>query len=417
MAYSDIEQKVLRQFQIIDDSGKPTRVTLLKKAAGGKSMGAGPLLDTEAVGALLKADTSPDKKWLPWIFFQAAGGERGKEASLRAIEQIKRRFIEERVNGFQHPQSKVVYKPVSRGEAEKRWESTRPKFGDVIEIADQDSVEKLGTFGFSRHWPGQDRIYEKVVTAIKGYLALYKRLLKMNEELRREGQPELPSEPNQITSIDQMTQTARKVERYFASKAAREDIRIAGDAPIYDDDYITALVPLTYAAAVKYGWDEWAWANRTKFDEILSSDSSFHDAWKNGTSGGKVYVYLTFKVPVPSWIARSQGGFVRRELTNLALQLTAGQPMPSNMDAISVFDEENQQTKTIGEVKQAILAEPEREPDAQDEEIPIKRGPNVYKTKDEAEQVVWHLNKALEAIKRWLPSFDAEKIKSDVMKL
>src|SRR5882724_11818220 len=104
MPYSEQEVNVLRQFGILDPAGKP--VVVEREGPKDKALGAGPLLEKAAVDRLLKADTTPERKWIEWIFFQAAGGEKGKEASNRAMEQIKKRFIEERVNGFQHPKSK-----------------------------------------------------------------------------------------------------------------------------------------------------------------------------------------------------------------------------------------------------------------------------------------------------------------------
>jgi hypothetical protein len=413
MPYSEPEIKVLREYGIFDDKGKPVTVEL--EGPKDKPLGQGPLLEKAAIDRLLKADSTPERKWLAWIFFQCAGGEKGKEASNRAMEQIKKRFIEERVNGFQHPQSKEYYAGVSRKEAEDRWEKAKHRFKEIVDIADQDAVEKLGVFGFFRHWPGQQRLYERVEKAVQGYLKLYPKLLQMNKEIRRESRDELPTEPSQISTIEQMEQITKKVDRYFASKAARDDIR--ADV-IYDDDYVTALAPLTYAAAVKYGHDEWAWANRAKFDEVLGGEGhSYSDNWKSNTQQGKAYVYITFKVPVPSWISRKSSQFERRRLTNLALEVDVNRLKSLNPDDLVVWDEENRNTMRLRDVKEQILAEPTRPPDPQDDEIPIKRGPNVYKNKDEADQVVWHLDKAMQAIVKWAKSFDPKKVKSDALTL
>ena len=42
----------------------------------------------------------------------------------RIIEQIKRRFIEERVLGYTHPKTGEKFAPVSPEEAQRRWEAT-----------------------------------------------------------------------------------------------------------------------------------------------------------------------------------------------------------------------------------------------------------------------------------------------------
>jgi hypothetical protein len=71
----------------------------------------------------------------------------------------------------------------------------------------------------------------------------------------------------------------------------------------------------------------------------------------------------------------------------------------------------------VGDVKNMIMAEPERGVDPQDEEMPIKRGPNVYKSKQEAEKVIQHLDMALAEIVEWAATFDTKTIKADMMKL
>jgi hypothetical protein len=49
---------------------------------------------------------------------------------------------------------------------------------------------------------------------------------------------------------------------------------------------LTVLVPLTYAAAVRYGWDEWAWANRKNFDDALrGTGSAWNNEWKSRSNG------------------------------------------------------------------------------------------------------------------------------------
>jgi hypothetical protein len=104
-------------------------------------------------------------------------------------------------------------------------------------------------------------------------------------------------------------------------------------------------------------------------------------------------------------------------LTDLALELTK-QNVRSNPDAWTVFDQENRNTLTIGQIKQMILDEPTRHVEAPEEqETPIGRGPNVYATKEEADRVVNSLNHALEAVQRWLAKFDTKEIKSDVFHL
>jgi len=387
-------------------------------------MGLGPLLATDAAKKLIDADTTPDKKWLDWIFYQAAGGDKAKQMAESAMQQIKDRFIDERVNGFQHGKTKQFIPAVSAQEAEARWEKNKHKFQHLMEIGDEDAVTELFTFGFARNWPGQDRVYENVYNAVQNYLSKFKLLLKMNKEIAKEGKEPMPTEPSEIKTWEEMTKITSNVERYFASKKAREDIRLSGhpkrkDSLVYDDDFVRVLVPLTYAAAVKYGYDEWTWANRASFDEILAGDDNtrFRDAWLAATKKGSFYVYINFKVPVPCWIARTSGSFKACDLTSLAVEFNvADLKNPGDPNDWEVWDEENRNTRKISDIKSMILSEPTR-PQDDVEELPIQRGANVYGSAEQAQEVVAHLDMALQAIQEWLVQFDPKSVKSDVMKL
>lgn len=413
MPYQEPVLSVLKEFRLVDANGEPTMVNLRRPK--GKPLGLGPMMDPGAMQRLIDADRTPDKHWLRWIFFQAGGGQRAKEQSEKALDRVKKRFIEERINGFQHPRTKEEFPPVSQEEAERRWEAVKDEFVAVTDCADQDAVEHLSVFGFFRHWPGQGEIYEKTVNTITEFQDIFPKLLKMNSELAMESRPELPTEPDQIPTLEAMQQITAKVDRYFASKKARTDIR---EDTIYSDDYIVAVAPLTYAAAVKYGHDEWAWANRAKFDEVLSGETSaYNDQWKSNTAHGKIYVYLMFKYPVPAWMSRKGGEFKLRRLTNLAMELSSNDLNLINPDSIVIWDEENRNTMRLADVKEMILNEPDRAPDPEDEGFVITRGANVYKDRQEAETVVWHLEKAVKAVLEWAKTFDPKRIKSDALTL
>jgi len=416
MPYSEPEIAVLKKYRIMNPDGSLRTVDLRQPTqAGGNPPGPGPLVSPDAVNRLLKADTTPDKSWLDWLFFQAGGGQKAKEATADALRQIRDRFIDERTNGWTHPETGKYQPPVPREQAESRWVAAEPKFRDVLAVCDQDAVKRLRTFGYFRDWPGNANIYQNVVAAIASYLKFYPKLKQMNKEMSREGSEALPETPDQIPTWERMGEIAKKVERYFASKKARGDIR---EETVYDDDVLTALAPLTYAAAVKYGYDMWPWASRKGFEAALSGETTdwrFRDEWKGHTQRGSIFVYLTFKVPVPAWVTRRDGNWELKDLTDLALELSKDN-MRQNPDAWVVFDQENRNTLTIGQVKEMIMAEPKRV-DPTDEESPIKRGANVYKDEAEAQHVVNSLDRATSAVKRWAAKFDPKKIKSDVLTL
>ena len=415
MAYDEKVLKVLREFRLVDDAGNLRNVRI-------KEGGVGPLLAPDVIERFVKADSTPDKVWLRWIFFQAAGGAKAREASGRALEQMKQRFVDERVNGFQNPESGEVYQPVPRAKAEARWGKVEPGFKQLLVAADQDTLVKLGVFGYYRNWPGgTHRTYETVVNTVERFLKFFKKIQQVNKELVREGKEALATTPDEIDTVEKMAEVTKKTERYIASRTARQDVRLAkwqNEDWIYNDDYVTAIAPLTYAAAVKYGYDAWPWADRDKFDQALSNEHGYgSDAWKSSTSRGKVYVYIRFNRPVPRWVARKGGKFEVMQLTNLALELDAGQMKSWDLGNIPVYDEEGRNTMRINDVREWIKAEPTRAPDPQDEEMPIKRGPNVYKTQQEADEMLEHFDAALQEIAKWAATFDPAKIKQDAMTL
>lgn len=414
MAYSEPEIAVLKKYRIMNPDGALRTVDLKQpQNAGGRPPGPGPLMNPDAINRLLRADTTPDKRWLDWIFFQAGGGQQAKEATADALRQIRDRFIDERVNGWTHPESGKFQPAVPREQAEARWAKAEPSFREVLAVCDQDAVKRLRTFGYFREWPGNGNKYSNVVAAVDKYLKLYDKLLQMNKEVVREGGTQLPDKPEEIPTHERMVEIATKVERYFASKKARTDIRAE---TIYDDDTISAVAPLTYAAAVKYGYDLWPWANRNNFERVLTGEANWQnrDEWKGRVEKGGVIVYLTFKAPVPAWMARREGNWERKDLTDLALELTKG--TEPNPDEWSVYDQENRNTLNIGQVKAMIMAEPTRV-DPTDEESPLTRGRNVYKDEAEAQAVVASLDRALRAVQKWVAKFDPKNIKKDALTL
>lgn len=420
MPYDPRELAVLQDYRILNPDGSMRTCNITQAARpGGEAPGLGPIMAPNVIKQLLAADTTPDKRWLSWIFNQAGGGEDAKKATADALRQIRDRFIDERTNGWTRPDTGVYQNPVPREIAEQRWVKSEPKFRDVLKVCDQDAVKRLKTFGYFRDWPGNNNVYEKVVEAITKYLKLYPKLKRMNKETARESGEQLPENPEDIPTFNRMLEVATKVERYFASKKARTDIRAE---TIYDDAQITALAPLTYAAAVKFGYDAWPWASKAGFENVLTGDHDPGQAWRNRDewkektkNASGVFVYLNFKAPVPAWVARRDSNWELKDLTDLALHL-APENARQNTDTWTVFDQENRNTLTIAQVKQMILAEPTRV-DPTDDESPITRGGNVYKDKSEAEAVVASLDRALAAVKQWYPKFDKKSVKADALTL
>ena len=280
-------------------------------------------------------------------------------------------------------------------------------------------MKKLRTFGYFRDWPGNANKYASTVEAITNYLRLYPRLQEMNAELDREGLPKMSETPEAISTWEDMAKIATKVERYFAARKARTDIRIADNKPIYSDDNLTVMAPLTYGAAVRFGHEMWPWANRANFERVLSGEPGGwqdRDEWKEHTKNDNVIVYMHFSAPVPAQVIRRGGGWQLFDLVDLALRLNKAVAQ-NNPDEWVVYDQENRNILTVAQIKQMILAEPTRVDTEDEMRMPKMRGGNVYATAAEAQAVVKSLDQAVHAVQQWIANFNVKKIRTDVMKL
>jgi len=406
----------LKQFTILDENGGPTIVEY-EQSSDKEAPVPDVKMGLEAAQKLLSADTSLNHEWTWWILYNAGGGDAGKQKSAKALEVIKKKFLDERTRGYTNPKTRQYAPGISHEEAVAKWERTAPRFVPIVEVGDQDSVNRLKCFGYYRDFPGYLNHYSLVFDAVSKFMKQHELLLQMNEEVAQEGstiQPQ-PTKPKQIKTVDAMVEINKLVGRYFGSKKAREDVRVE---KVYDDHTcLKMFIPLTYAAAVKFGWDEWEWANRDRFERVLTKEGEqYDDKWKNSTARGTIYAYIEFYAPVPAWTIRRGGEFDQRSLTNLALEIDADELGNLDPENIPVYDEENRKRTNIGEVRAMILAEPERV-DPEEDELPIGRGANVYRTKEEAEEVVRHLDAALAALVVKARTFKRESIKSKALEL
>ncbi len=410
--------KLLKDYRILSPDGRGITQEFLGTALGpkGKPLGAGPILDETVLARIIDADRTPDKQWVPWMLHMAGGGNEARQRSVDAAKQIKERFINDRVQGY--TRKKIYYPPMLLPDgqpdlagAEAKWQAEKGRFNSIIAIADQDMVEKFSVFGWHRHWPGPDRIYEKIVNAVTRFFKLRKKLISMNKYLQREGQTErlVPedskaynqNEPRQ--AVIALEANLDRVERFFASRNVRRDKRAD---TIYQDENLRVIVPVTYAGAVEQGWNEWAWSNREQFEKGLEGTlSSYEDAWRK-TGQDKIYVHLRFSSPMPGWVTaseRPEAGrpFKRYYLTNLALELSAEDLKDFDPETVKLYDEENKSNLTVADIRKMILADVARPHDPETEEYPIYRGGGVYNKPEEAQAVLDSLEKGLAAIKAW----------------
>jgi hypothetical protein len=381
---------------------------------GHTPLGPGPLLDPNVIARFLAADKTPNKLWLDWMLFHSGGGKEGQKRAEHLLQKSHALFIEERVKGYTENVDgrNVVYPPRPRAEVEQLWKKLEPKFRADLAVGDQDLASPpRSIFGYYRHWPGKSRIYERVATAVNAFQKLETKAKQMNKVVAEDHL--ISFNPKDYPSVDALELAVKEINQFHASKTARNDVRVQ---TVYDDDFLTVLVPLTYAAAVRYGWDSWAWANRKNFDDALrGTGSAWNNEWKRSTANQQVFVYIHFKVPMPPWVAYSNNEFRRHEIDSLAMLIPADQLRNFNEDTIKLYDTEGRANLTLGKIKQQIRDEPKREYDPEKEENPVHTGPAVYKDEQEAEQVVQHLDAGLSALKHWGATFDPSQIVSDFM--
>lgn len=408
MTLTERQLAVLKQFHIVDAHGAWINVRLVRPED--KPLGDGPKVRQDVVRRFFDLDTTNGQIWLEWTLHQAAGGDRARESSVRAMDQMKQRFMDERLHGYQHARTREIFPPIEKEAAGREWESgVKQQFEEVLMSSDQDAVEKLGVWGFFRDWPGNQGIYQKVYEVFKAWLELQPRLAEMNQELERDGKPLLATKPADVSDLENMESLCKKVVRYFASKVARDDVRLAtwkGNSYIYSDDSIIVTCPLTYAASVRYGCDAWSFSNRDSFERLLLDENNFADNWGGPTQKGVYWAFIHFKCPMPRWVARRNNQFQVHELTNLAVELrSSGEAAPYT------FIDEEGQSKVEAQVREMITHELTRPDDPADGEMPVKRGPNVFTTRQEVESVLYSLNCAMKAVAEWSQTFDTNRVK------
>jgi hypothetical protein len=418
-------QAVLRKYRIIGPVKQPdgsvtegwtqSRISATEGSSDGRPLGDGPLLDPSVISRFLSADKTPNKVWLDWMLFHAGGGKEGMKRSEHLLQKSKALFIEERVKGF--TENGRTYPPRPRQEVERLWTANEAKFKADLAVGDQDLAQPpRSIFGYYRHWPGKGRIYEKVALAVQHFQKIETKAKQMNKFMAAQGQDDrmIGLTPKDYPSVESLEQATKQVLQFHDSKKARDDVRIQ---TVYDDDHLTVIVPLTYAAAVKYGWDSWSWANRKSFEDALrGSGSSWQNAWQNTTGRDQsVFVYIHFKVPMPPWVAYANNEFRRHELDSLALVIPADKLANFNEDSVKLYDTENRANLTLGGIKKQIRDEPKRVYDPEQEENPVHTGPPVYGNDQEAEEVVRHLEAALDALKHWGASFNPNQIVSNFL--
>lgn len=218
-----------------------------------------------------------------------------------------------------------IIRGVPREEAEAKWKEMEERRRHEYIFGDQDSL-KFEAFGFNRHWPGRNNIYETVYNAMRQFLLNKERVDSYNERLDAYNQKVI--EKNKTLPPDQQVPTREAMRlnmdigkvlvdaqgnlSYKGSFPTVYDLtafnemvsnlplreRVTRDirysvpkgtqsrtGKLYTDENVDVVAPLTIAAAIEAGDPHWKISNPEQLSNIKSQGSYSLTDWSNYTSG------------------------------------------------------------------------------------------------------------------------------------
>lgn len=306
--------------------------------SNGKRLGHGKLMADDTLRHFVEADPSGTCKYLDWMIFMAGGGQHAMEKSLRLWEgenpndpnalrnQCHKDFVAEQVAGYTDD-NHVPHPPVPVEVAEANWKAEEEHCRFEFLMGDQDISLEEG-YGFFRHWPGKDGLYDRIVNTIQFWHNSQQKIAAQNQNVRRaeklragpltlwsdEDRKFMAEWSNVTELIDLDIYSGWKPREYSQAKARYNTIeallaplkgirktQILKDQRferIYEDDTVKVICPLTVGAALEFGIHKWCICNRTDFDKSFEGQGSHH--WKTYAEKGPV-VFLLFKIPMPAY--------------------------------------------------------------------------------------------------------------------
>lgn len=416
---------VLTEYRILhrDDAGAvaPELVMYSKDDAALKYT-YGPRVDLDVVKRLVAADATTEYTWLSWIWHQAYGGEAGLRTTQQRKPTVRQALMDNR-------RKELIQKWKAEGKSytEKELSKFLEKESEA-EMASLDSALKYGShvmavkipgcYAVRHDWPGRDQIYERIVTEMRSYFAMYPKIIEMNNIIAGNTEagnvgfnPEekpVPTEPSQVASLDVLSSEVARVRRFHRAVTAGKDVRFGqsktGKATVYSDDVCTLVVPLTYAAAVRYGSPNWPWADEVKFrDNVLAAKSP---EWREilGTDG--LVGYLSIDVPLPSNVS----GEKRTRYNHVALVATGRHS--GDGPTLDIVDEST--TKwTYEDFIQKLRSLVDVRADEAPEGFPVRQSARPPE-KTRIEQAIQHIEAAVEAFHDYYMSSSPSDVQRDV---
>jgi len=444
---------VLQKYKLADANGKPVQTNLHVDKNGRvpsknrpdphhKPVGWTPRMDPKVIMRFVNADKSQNRVWLDWMLDQAAGGQKAKDRSEEHFENLKARKLDEwRRSGYVNVSTgKTEIPPMSPADAEKFWKKKQPGFWEMFELGDEDVLTNWsGCYGFKREWPGPQGLYEKLTTAATEFQNALPQIIEYNK-LNKAEEHKFSVDPSSYDSFTDLQKVLASVKHYFSAQEAYDDVDYD---LIRNDDLITVLCPLTYRAAVEYGWDEWEWASRGKFEQDMRNVGGNQNAWNKLTSS-VVPVIFMLKTPVPGWPTERDGDAPQRYVTlaNMMTGIPIAKLKTFDPKSLKVLDEENDENRSWEEIIQMVLnaaPQPEQQakpkakavpvpanpddPDEPKEELGtpedelsfVKPGGLPYKDTKEATAVATHLQSAMTDVQKWAKTFNPARLHADFL--
>lgn len=213
----------------------------------------------------------------------------------------------------------------SREEADLKWKEMEPRRRREYIFGDQDSL-KWDAFGYNRHWPGRDNVYEHVYNAMRQFLINLDKVQRYNERIERynaqfqqKGQT-LP--PNQrlgprkpipmktdigkvlidaegnlkyrgaYATVHSLVQANEQIGELPMKERVAQDIQYAGPkgakgrgALLYSDENLDVRVPLTVAAAIEAGHPKWEISDPDQLANVKAQGTYAMSAWTKYAAG------------------------------------------------------------------------------------------------------------------------------------
>jgi len=319
-AYTGPVAAVLNKYHLLDEKGELRNVTIGADPENNKPGEYGPIIDPSVLDRFLEVDQSNKKRVFDWMLYAAAGGAAHLRESEGALAEAKRFVIDKRMKG-EGGDGPIT--PMSREDAEKDWQqNTYPLFYNAYFFADQDLAGdiKFPCFGWFRKWPGRNGVYPKVVDTVSKWVKLTKDKKFIQQWNRLYPKEPFPlslwdDEKPRYVGVDDLANfvnsAVNNLRATLARMRAEQNVVTVGKNPeggyrtgpsevLYDDEHLSVVIPLTAAASLKRGFNNWCIANRSRWEEYFRTKSPHSLLWGGSEYTAKgPFAFITFKKQLP----------------------------------------------------------------------------------------------------------------------